>query len=489
MPISKMLSDALERARNLFVTGSPVGEDDSPDFKAPFYLGQIADVELVRHVYGGTKVLRQQGLKYLPRHAAEQDVDYSNRRFKATSFNATAQTAHGLTGMVARKDPILGPDVPAPIVEHAENIDLQGRHLAVFAKDLLLAGVLDGHTSVHVEYPQTGDILTRLQEREAGVRPYWTHVLKENLINARWTYIRGQSVLTLAVYREEASEDVGLYGSEALERYRVLLPGAFQVYERLGSSLVKIDEGEVSLPYIPLFTFYTNRQGMLESSPPLLDLAYENIGHWQLRSDYRHALELTCFPLLFAAGFDADSFKIGPSHALRSENVNAKAEWIEPAGSSLSAVRQELQDIEGRMAALGLQMLVRDTRAAETAESKRISASERDASLAAAAKALQDTLEAALQAHADFMGLPSGGSVTVNTDFRAQEMEPRMIEALSNLVERGQMSLETMWERLQEGDVLPTDFDSEMELSKIDAHVVEDLLRSVNVTKQNPQNN
>ena len=125
------------------------------------------------------------------------------------------------------------------------------------------------------------------------------------------------------------------------------------------------------------------------------------------------------------------------------------------------------------MAALGLSMLVRETRAAETAEAKTIDKSESDSALATAARAHEDCLESALQAHADFMPKRltkgKGGTVTVNQDFREQEMSAEKALALSHLVSLDQLDLDTMWAAMIAGEWLPEDFSPEEARERIAA--------------------
>jgi hypothetical protein len=46
-------------------------------------------------------------------------------------------------------------------------------------------------------------------------------------------------------------------------------------------------------------------------------------------------------------------------------------------------------------------------------------------------------------------------------------LDPQVIAHLSRMVEAGQLSLETMWETLQQGEILPDGFDSEVEKERI----------------------
>jgi hypothetical protein len=144
------------------------------------------------------------------------------------------------------------------------------------------------------------------------------------------------------------------------------------------------------------------------------------------------------------------------------------AKYLEPTGAALDSSRQELQDILQNMAALGLAMLQRDTRAAETAEAKRIDKSETDSRLAAAARGLQDAIEEALGIHALWIGEADGGSCDINRDFEQQPLDPQMLKVLSEMVGAGDLDLDTLWDIMKAGGVLPDTFDNEIVRAKLE---------------------
>lgn len=461
-------------AGSLMIDLEKASAADRPDYKSTLWHDQQDDVVLVRDVLAGTGHMRDKGETYLPRHKAEESSAYERRKKAAVLFNATRRTRDGLTGMIFRRDPIPSSDMPEEIAADLENIDLRGRSLPVFAQELAKNAIADGHALIHVDFPKTpdGGFRSRGEER-ASVRPYWRALQKQDLINVRWEIQAGRPTFTLAVLQEESREAQGRFGEVTRTRYRVLRPGSFEVWEHQergdGSGVfMMVDEGDVSLDYIPLFAVYANRTGFLDSTPPLLDLAYENIGHYQVRSDHRYALSFAAVSVPFLAGVDPESIQWGPDRYVATENGDAKGSMLESSGAGLEQSREELRDIEGRMAFLGLQMLAeRGVPQGRTATAKLLDKAESDSALAATARSLEDGINEALQAHADFRGTSDVGSVQVNTDFQAMTMDAQSIAALSTMVEKGQLPLEDLWTILQEGEILPADFDPELARERI----------------------
>lgn len=476
MPISSRLKDAIIKTESAryYDFGGAANDPDSPDFMCASYTAQMPDVSFVRDVYGGTKTMRAAARDYLPQGPTEQDDEYDARLNRATLFPAMQRTVHGLAGMIFRKDPVFEDGVSEALWDHAQNIDLAGRSLASFARDSALDALVDGHSWILVEYPRVSGEnapASRAEERIRGLRPYWVSIPKTDAINWRYEIMDGRPVLTMFVYRAARTVADGAFGTSYVDTIRVLTPGAFAEYEFVSDKnkgqWMLVDEGQTSLGYIPVVPVYANRTGAFESVPPLMDLAYENVDHYQVRSDHRFALKFAGSPMPVISGASLSGIEWGANRALFLEDSGASATLLEASGNSLAASAQELRDIEGRMAALGLQMLVRESRAAETAQAKAIDKADSDSMLAVMAGQIEDALNEALAIHADYIG-EEQMYLSVNKDYRNQEIEPAMLLALLAQVEAGRLPLTEMWAIMQRGEILTDQFDAEVALANLE---------------------
>jgi hypothetical protein len=172
--------------------------------------------------------------------------------------------------------------------------------------------------------------------------------------------------------------------------------------------------------------------------------------------------------MLFTGMNAQDEIKVGPNAAIKLPDPASTGQYIEHSGQALGATMDMQRELVFEMAVQGLSMLQRQTGAAETAEAKRIDKAEQDSTLATAARATQDALENALAFHAQFMRLgDDGGEVTLNSDFESLVLDAADLKVYSDQVALGQLSLDTMWQVMQEGGRLPTDFDPEAEKQRI----------------------
>lgn len=455
-----------------------VSEQDRPDFQSAVVKAQEPALILCRDVAGGWAKIKARSTTYLPKHPKEQDKNYQIRLNRPTFFNAFSRTLEGLVGMVFRTSPGLATDVPKPIETHWENIDKEGNHGEVFLKTVFSDAMEAGHNAILVDFPKVADPakVTLADERALDLRPYWVHVRKEDIMNLRTSRgPGGERVLEQVTIRFTTHEAKGLFGDEEVVRYRV--------YRRVNGSVTwetwQAGEDKVPRPtgetgtiakltQIPLVPIYGRQTGYFQSVPPLLDLANLNLLHYQTNSDFFHALHIGMVPTLVISGGPEGSVEAGPNTYLALPQ-GATAAYLETAGTAFGAARQALEDLKGEMAVLGLSLLQGDKRAAETAEAKRMDKSEKDSALTTAARALEDGVEQCLMFHAQLAGLPTGGSITVNTDFAAESLTPEEVNTLSNAVAKGQLSIETMWQKLKEGEWLPDDFDPEVEMDRLRA--------------------
>jgi hypothetical protein len=366
----------------------------------------------------------------------------------------------GLAGLIFAKDPQLGEDVPVVIrgdettVGHWEDLDGEGTHGDVFARDLCQDSILVGHAAILVDFPKTGGALNKAEEAALGVRPYWVAVAKEDIMSWRTARIGGTKVLVQLVLRERTQVPVGQFGEAEQVRYRVFyrddsgVIGFVLLEVTKENAVVIVDEGtyptQTEIPVAEVKT--SGSRGLFDSDPPLSDLGYLNIAHYQQWSDYAYAIHKTNVPFLFGKGlsatYDANGQKVanivvGPNTSILDEGPNADMKYVAHDGASLGQSRQALEDLKNDMGTLGLSMLAPQKRAAETAEAKRLDKSVSDSALAVTARALQDALERANGFHAKYLRLEDGGSVTINRDFEKQLMEAPVMSAFATLVAAG----------------------------------------------------
>jgi hypothetical protein len=456
---------------------TPQLANDSPDYKHPQYAVMRALWQVCRDFVAGTATVRAKRETYLPRHEAEEPADYDLRLKYAVVYNAFARALDALTGLAFQNNPELGADVGPQTRADWENIDLKGTHGDVFARRLLLEGLITGYVGLLTDMPPARPNLTLAQERALGVRPYWVMYTAEQIVNWRVGPMDdGQLGLTLLVLDEPVVVPDGAFGQKTIPQFRVFrkdAPGApvlWQVWrQEAGKAYTIFEEGVLTNPRIPFGVGKfgpTTNGAWLDTRPPLYDLAELNISHYRLLTDRRHIMHLACVPILAEIGSTPpkpgqQQRVIGPGALVQIPNPDGDLKYVEPAGTGLAPTREELQDTERRMAQTSLAFLASETRAAETAEGKRIDSAAQNATLSSTIRALEDLLEEALGHHAYYRN-ETPGSVTLNRQFEELELTPQMIKVLSDMVAVNQLDLDTFWELLKQGRILPEGFKADV---------------------------
>ena len=451
------------------VSRLPGTSPDLPSEPSKCVKEQAPALALVRDCWAGTSQIRGAGPVYLPQAPGEDPVNYRARLARAVFTNIYRNTIEGLTGYIYREDPEFGDDVPPVTVEQWENIDNAGTHGDVFIRDLTVDAMVAGHAAILVDYPQTGGAQTRGDEQALGLRPYWVPIRKDNIVSWRTTQEAGHTLLSQLVIRECTYVPDGEFGEREQERYRVFYRDQGVVGFRLlevqkDRSVLEVGQGTYpTQEEIPVAEVRTSGSvGLFESAPPFLDLAFLNIAHYQMWSDYATSIHKTCVPIWVESGVKVDPANpepliLGPNTARRFTDPAASADYHSHDGAALGAVKLALDDLKNDMAQLGLAALQSSKRAAETATAKELDKSASDSALAVTARGVQDAVERALGFHARYLGLDDGGSIALNREYGEQVMDAATMTAWATLATQVGVPVRMVLEALQRGQQIPED--------------------------------
>lgn len=411
---------------------------------------------------GGTPAMRQASTRMLPQWPNEETAAYAARLATATLFPAYRRTVTVMAGKPFAKALTLSDDAPPSIVQWADDVDLQGNNLHSFAAEMFeesfygLAGVL-------VEYPRVPAAegpRTVAQVERSGQRPYLVRVKHRQILGWRSALVGGRLQLTQLRIAESRDVEDGDYGTTIIPQVRVLRPGSWELWEQAGkgSDWTLVDKGTTSLPVIPFVPIYGHREGFMLGSAPLLDLAYLNIKHWQSQSDQDTILHVARVPILAMIGADEDSqLTVGGSAAVKLP-LTADMKFVEHSGAAIGAGAQALTDLEQQMIQAGAELLVKqpgDRSATESANDAEANKCE----LQRLTEQFEDALDQALWLMAQYVRLPSAGSVSLFKDFGAATQSDAMAQLVADLNARGIIPKRLVLQELQRRGVIEASVD------------------------------
>lgn len=416
---------------------------------------QAAHWGLIEDLIGGTYEMRRRHRRYLPQEPREQDESYDNRLARSVCPPYFQRLERMLAGMLTRKPVVLN-DVDDIIQEHLFDVDLQGNDLNIWTYETTRKLIRYGHVGVLVDAPAAGQ----------NGRPYWVSYTPREILGWRAELTDGQQQLTQLRLLESVVEPDGLYGEKTVEQVRLLTPGGYQLHRKGDKGSFELyDEGTTSLDRIPFTVAYANRVGLMESRPPLEDIAELNLKAYQAQSDLDNQLHISAVPMLAFFGFpsSAEEVSAGPGEAIAFP-AEGRAEYIAPPTGAFDAQFRRLEQLAQQINELGLSAVLGQKLSAETAEAKRIDRSQGDSTMMVIAQQVQDMIDNCLSFHAQYLNSTNAGSSYVNRDFLGSRLDPADINALLQLYTAGTITQETLLTQLAQGEVLGDDFDVEEEL-------------------------
>ncbi len=197
-----------------------------------------------------------------------------------------------------------------------------------------------------VDYPKQLPGASLAEERASGARPYFALIGVENTLGVS-TEGRASNIRMARLYEETSVPD-GEFGERLLKRIRVLFPGGFALYE-MGEKeeYVLVEEGPMTpLTRVPLVPVYGRKAGPWIGLPPLLDLAYKNIQHYQLDWTWTTPSGWPASPCWPSRGWNADqdpTIKVGPNLVLAPHDPDRQGSTTWRIRARHGAGRQRLE--------------------------------------------------------------------------------------------------------------------------------------------------
>jgi hypothetical protein len=464
-----------------------------------------------RDLMGGVEVLKS-GTKapiYLPRNPSETKVQvagvgevdpWAGRVARSRLNNMFQDAVEECVGKVFAKDIDFADGTPKPLIDFCDDVDGRGTDLQTFAMACSSRSVAEGNDFILVDYPpvDANGVLLEVDEKRLGLAPYWTRYSPESVIDWEFANHGKKKRLVKVRLRETASErdPANEWGKVEIPQVRVLRagnpalssgePGYFATWEVWR----KVESGQgdreekwaihsagILKPQvdIPLVEMPTDLTAPFEAIPPYLDLKHLTIAHYRKLSDLDNAQHAVGYPIFHWAGGELDvngaPVGMGPNRFLVSRDAAAKAEFVEPAGTSWDSLQKELDRMEAQGKSLASEPF--ESSGALTATGEAIRASRRTSKLSGWVQAWQNSLNSLFYYTAQYLGMKvygldkGWGGVVLNTKFIpvGQNAEGARLALDANLA--GKISNETLFEALQRAELVPEELTFEEESNRI----------------------
>ena len=344
--------------------------------------------------------------------------------------------------------------------DFSKNVDGLGSSLNEYARRALVSSLTYGHSAILVDFPADPGILTLRDEIALGRRPYFINVDAPQIWGWRQESTNPSSKLTQVRLHEWVCIPEGDFGEKREEQIRVIYPGRYETWNTEG----RISSGRYSLDQIPLVPIYSNRTGMLTSSPPLVDIASLNITHYQRQADLIHALHIAAMPILVLEGWDdqPEGTSVGVNYGLSTVPGN-KVYYVGADSSSFAAQQEEISQLESQMSSLGVTKLLGQKFVAESADAKRIDQAQANSVLSIISMELESALQQAYNFAALYLGRKPP-KIILDRDFDFYRLLGQDIAVIGDLNRDGLITDKSFLQILKSGEILPDTVDLNKEL-------------------------
>ncbi len=424
--------------------------------------------DMLTALLGGTKAMREAGQEYLPKETDEKDGNYTTRLNRSFLYNGYKDT---ITKCVAR--PFSKPmtiELPELMKPLIENFDGEGQHIQDFAQEYFEQMVQWNVAHAFADYPSIDDPKGENKKtvQQKGLLPYNRIIPTKTMIGWKSGKKKAnEKELTQIRYVEQETNESNDWEQETKKQIWVVEADNFKVYEQNDEEdWVVVDSGDIEKNFegIPLVTAYAKKKDFMIGLPPLQELGWANVEHWQSLSDQKNILRYCRFGILMAAGFNADEIKKGitvaPTQVVFSEETDAKLTFTEHTGKAVEAGRKDIESIESRMEVLGLQPMLQrywNVKATGQAINETKSVSQIEMWISNTIRAMKQILVL----DAKWMGLDNiteeDIKLEINKDFVFGQAESKSIEALIKAREIGDIDHKTFLMELKRFGVLSDD--------------------------------
>jgi hypothetical protein len=440
--------------------------------------------EIMKAVTNGTEYLRDNSEAFLPLEPREDYTAYLSRVNRAVFSPYTQRLIRAATGLIMRKPiTLVGDSYWTDIF--AKDVDGCGSDLDEYARRVLICSLTYGQSHVLVDYPAPTGALSLAEERAQNRRPYWIEIDPTNIYGWRLDREVNYGSIIQVRIAEKAVVPSGEFGEQVFDQVRVIEPGKFSIYRKVSpkKDLINlqdttyagnfdgpenekdyelVDSGVFSLGEVPLVSVYSGKTDTLTSKPPLLDIAYLNLAHFQRQADLIHSLHVASQPMLVLEGWDDQTkdMSISVNYAMATQPGN-KVYYVEPASSAFEAQTNEIQELQLQMATLGISTLSQQKFVAESADARRLDRVDTNSMLSMVSLELEQKLQKVFNLSASYLGIEPP-EVKISRDFDIERLIGQDITALTSLFDQKVIDREEFRDILVQGEVLPNATETEV---------------------------
>nr|WP_279423329.1 phage terminase large subunit [Glaesserella parasuis] len=226
------------------------------------------------------------------------------------------------------------------------------------------------------------------------------------------------------------------------------------------------------LEVVPVVPFITKESNVFAlGEPPLLELAYLNIKHWQSQSDQDNILNTARVPLLgIFSDTEVNKLQVGGS-ALHLP-AGSQIAYIEHSGNAINAGQDSLKELESQMRVAGAKLLDKTVLAMTDSQAKEEQGKEISL-LRLYANKFEDALDLALEYVGLWLGIDDVGKVEISGNID-DDLDPNAsMDMVIKMQQAGTLSKQTVFNEAKRRGLISDNVEWEDEQARLNEEGVE----------------
>lgn len=454
-----------------------VGSAGSIDTKHPLYAEKLKSWEQMLHTYGGQRLIKDQGQKYLPatggmvldglgvgqRGLAAYD-SYKERALFPDLIRSAIATHLGL---MHREDAVI--ELPEKLDPMRRIASARGESLQTLLRRINFNQLLLGRFGLLLEVPTGGG---------PNTLPFIATYAASNIIN--WDDgIRedGEQAFNLVVLQESEFER-STFQWEFISKHRVLQLNEAGIYQVAISrdnntpsdaDFIAPAIAGTELDFIPFVVVNTEDTLSDPDEPSFLGLSDLSLAIYRLEADYRHTLFMQSQETLVVIGAeegdDGEIQRIGAGARLDLP-LDGDAKYIGTSGEGLAEQRQAIENDKKLALQQGSRLLDSGGQDRQSGEALRVRVQAKTPTLTGISDAGASALEQSLRQAAIWVGAdPDEVSIKPNKDFVEDTLIGRDLVELMTAKQLGApLSERSLHALMKRKDLTRMEFDDEKDL-------------------------
>lgn len=429
--------------------------------------------ELADDCAEGSAAVKSKKTKYLPKPnpddtSAENSSRYDDYIARANFVGFTSSTLDGMLGMVFRQS--MEAELHQAIAYLEENANGGGLTLEQMAKGMTAELLKAGRYGLLVDYPQAPEGLTAADVSALNLRANILPYPAKAVINWKTRVVGAVKQLSMVVLQEEHEEMIDAFESDIKTYHRVLMINDEGIYiqrlyddaeNQVGEDVYpKKSDGSywTEIPFI--FAGAQNNDECVDKAP-LYDIAEINISHYRNSADFEESSFMVGQPTPVIAGLKqqwVDEVMKG------GVTLGSRRAILLPEGGSanlLQANPNQLPDHgmeikEQQMIKVGAR-IIQDASGNETAEAAKIRFGGQNSKLGTIVGNIEDALLQCFEWAMQFMNGQGDNSLTINRDFYDKSVDPQLVIAKIQLLDRGVIAMKDMRDDLRSYNIIKSE--------------------------------